>query len=126
MDVLHGHLESIEAPGLWDLNLGHEPLSEVFENNTVGGSKESEHVLDEVLLTFVKLVPIFQILTKVNFLGGPEASHLVLVHLPDVLVLDWKDHESVGVVLQEGLWKTAILGLTQNILRSGRHIFFGR
>ena len=104
MDVLHGHLESIEAPGLWDLNLGHEPLSEVFENNTVGGSKESEHVLDEVLLTFVKLVPIFQILTKVNFLGGPEASHLVLVHLPDVVVMDWEDDESVGVLIKHWLW----------------------
>ena len=106
MDILHGHLEPIEAPGLWDLNLGHESLSEVLDNNTVGGSKEGEHVLDEVLLTFVKFVPIFQILTQVDFLGCPEASHLVLVHLPDVVVVDWKDHESVGVLVKDWLWKS--------------------
>ena len=108
MDVLHGHLEPIEAPGLWDLDLGHEPLSEVLEDNTVRSGKEGKHVLDEVLLTLVELVPVFQILTQIDFLGGPEASHLILVHLPDVVVVDWKDHEPVGVLIQDGLWQLAL------------------
>jgi hypothetical protein len=106
MDILHGHLESIEAPGLWDLDLGHEPLSEVLKDNTVRGGKEGEHVLDEVLLTFVEFVPIFQILAKINFLGGPEASHLILVHLPNVVVVDWEDHEPVGVLVKHRLWES--------------------
>lgn len=61
-------------------------------------------MLDEVLLTFIKLCPVLQILTEVNFFGGPKASHLVLVHLPNVVVVDWKDHEPVGVLVKDGLW----------------------
>ena len=103
MDILHGHLEPIEAPGLWDLNFSHEPLSEVLKNNTVRSSEKGKHVLDEVLLTFIELVPVFQILTEINFLSGPEASHLILVHLPDVVVLDGQDHEAVWILLEQGL-----------------------
>ena len=125
MDILHGHLEPIEAPGLWDLDLGHEPLSEVFKNNTVRSSEEGKHVLDEVLLTFIELVPVFQILTEINFLGGPEASHLILVHLPDVVVMDWKDHKPVGVLVKDWLWQSLgvvlglrLLGWTNSLLDS--------
>lgn len=108
MNVLHGHLEPIEAPGLWDLNLRHEPLSKVLKNNTVGGSKKGKHMLDEVLLILVELVPVFQILTQVDFLGGPEASHLVLVHLPNVVVVNWEDDEPVGVLVKDWLWEQAL------------------
>ena len=104
MDILHGHLEPIEAPGLWDLDFSHEPLSEVLENNTVRSGEEGKHVLDEVLLTFIELVPVFQILTKINFFGGPEASHLIFVHLPNIIVVNWKDNKPVGVLVKDWLW----------------------
>lgn len=125
MDILHGHLEPIEAPGLWDLDFSHEPLSEVLKNNTVRSGEEGKHVLDEVLLTFIELVPVFQILTEINFLSGPEASHLILVHLPDVVVMDREDHEPVGVLVQDWLWqflgvvlRLRLLGWTNSLLDS--------
>ena len=114
MDVLHCHLEPIEAPGLWDLNFSHESLSQIFQNNSVRSGKESENVLDEMLLTLGKFTPVFEILTEINFLGCPEASHLVLVHFPNVVVMDGQDHKSVGVLIEDGLWKQTlglILGL---------------
>ena len=115
MNVLHGHLEPIEAPGLWDLNLGHEPLSEVLKNDSVGSSEESKHVLDEVLLILVELAPVFQILTQIDLFGGPEASHLVLVHLPDIVVMNWKNDEPVGVLVKDWLWE-----LTLSLVLRGR------
>ena len=129
MDILHGHLEPVEAPGLWDLDLGHEPLGEVLKDNTVRSGEEGKHVLDEVLLTLVELVPVLQILTQINFLGGPEASHLVLVHLPNVVVVDWKDDEPVGVLIKDWLWHSLgkplslilgmrLLGWTNSLLDS--------
>ena len=86
-------------------SLGAESICKaLLKNNTVRSGEEGKHVLDEVLLTFIELVPVFQILTEINFLGGPEASHLILVHLPDVIVMDWEDHKPVGVLVKDWLW----------------------
>jgi hypothetical protein len=51
-------------------------------------------------------------LAQIDLVNGPEASHLVLVHLPDVLVLDGEDHEAIGVLFEEGLWE----GLLRHVL----------
>jgi len=61
-------------------------------------------MLDEVLLTLGQLLPVLDVLSKIDFFGGPEAGHLVFVHLPNIVVLNWQDHESVWVLLQKGLW----------------------
>ena len=129
MDILHGHLEPVKAPRLWDLDLRHEPLSQVLQDDTVGGSEKGEHVLDKVLLTLVKLVPIFQILAQIDLLGGPEASHLVLVHLPYVVVLNRKDDESVGILIKDwlGVSLTQALGLDLGLrlLGGARNLLLG-
>jgi hypothetical protein len=123
VDVLHGHLEPVEAPGLWDLDLGHESLSEVLEHNTVRSGKKGEDVLDEVLLTFIELLPIFQVLAQVDLFSCPEASHLILVHFPNVVVVNWKDHEPVGVLIEDGLWQLALsLILRVGLLGSSGHL----
>lgn len=88
MNVLHHHLETVEAASLGDLNLSHEALSEIFEDDTVGGSEEGENVLDEVLLVIIQLFPVLNVLGKIDFFSGPESSFLVLVHFPDVVILD--------------------------------------
>lgn len=88
MNVLHHHLETIETASLWNLNLSHEALSEILKDNTVGGSEECENVLDEVLLVIIKLLPVLNVLGKINFFSCPESSLLVLVHFPDVVILD--------------------------------------
>jgi hypothetical protein len=47
-------------------------------------------------------------LGEVDFLSGPKSSLLVLVHLPDVAVLDGEKDEAVGVLLKERLLKWAL------------------
>ena len=108
MNILHHHLEAVETASLRSLDFGHEALSEVFENNTVGGGEEGENMLDEVLLVLIELFPILDVLGEVNFLSGPESSLLVLVHLPDVAVLDGEEDEAVRVLLKERLFKWAL------------------
>jgi hypothetical protein len=101
-------LEAIETASLRSLDFGHEALCEVFEHNTVGGGKESENVLNEVLLVLIELFPILDVLGEVNFLSGPESSLLVLVHLPDVAVLDGEEDKAVGVLFKERFFKRAL------------------
>jgi hypothetical protein len=60
-------------------------------------------VLDEVALVFGEFLPVLRILAQIDLVHGPEAGHLVLVHLPDVLVHDWQNYEAVRVLLQQGL-----------------------
>ena len=100
VDVLHHHLEAVEAPSLWDLDLSHESGCEVLEHDAVRGCEEGEYVLDEVLLVFLELLPVLWILAKVDFIDSPEASHLVFVHFPHIGILDRKNHESIGVVFK--------------------------
>ena len=61
-------------------------------------------MLDEVLFVLLKRLPVLRVLAKVNLVDCPEASHLVLVHLPDIVVLDRKNNEAVRVLLEKGLW----------------------
>ena len=98
MDVLHHHLKAVEGAGFGDLDLRGEPLSKIFEHNSVRGSKEGKNMLKKVLLVRFKGSPVLFILSKINFVDGPKASHLVFVHLPDIVVLDGQDNESVGVL----------------------------
>ena len=53
MDVLDGDLEAVEGTRLGDLDFFYEPGCEVFENNSVRGGEEGEHVRDEVFLVGV-------------------------------------------------------------------------
>jgi hypothetical protein len=55
-------------------------------------------VLDEVLLVLVEFWPVLRVLAEVDLVDGPEASHLVLVHLPNVFVLDRQNHKAVRVL----------------------------
>ncbi len=60
-------------------------------------------MLDEVLLVVGQLLPVLDILSEVDFFGGPEGGLLVLVHLPDVVVLNGEEDEAVRVLLKKGL-----------------------
>ena len=61
-------------------------------------------MLDEMFLVSLQLlVPVLLVLLEVDLVDGPEAGHLVLVHFPDVMILDRKDDEAVGVLLKQGL-----------------------
>ena len=58
VDVLHGDLEPVEAPGFRHLDFSAELLSQVFQHDAVGGSEEGEHCLDEVLFIFSEFLPV--------------------------------------------------------------------
>lgn len=121
VDVLHHDLEPVEASCFWDLHLRHEFRSEVLEDDAVRSSEEGQHVLDEMFVVIGQFVPVLLVLSEVQFSDVPEAGHLVLVHLPDVVVLDREDHEPVGVLLEQGFGKKLlVLGLSWDcVLRVG-------
>ena len=57
------------------------------------------------------LVPVLLVLLEVDLVDGPEAGHLVLVHLPDVMVLNGKDNEAIRVFFKQG-FREHLLGLS--------------
>ena len=61
-------------------------------------------MLDKVLLVLLKRLPVLRVLAQVDFINRPEAGHLVLVHLPDIVVLDGQNDEAVGILFEQGLW----------------------
>lgn len=103
MDVLHHHLETIEATSFWDLDFSHESLSQVFKNDTIGSCEECKDHFDEMPLFILKLFPVLNICCQIDFFSGPEASHLLFVKLPYIIVFDWEDHKSVWVFLEKWL-----------------------
>ena len=56
-----------------------------------------------MLLASSELGPILHILGQIELLGSPEHGHVILVHLPDIVMLDGKDNKPVGVGQKEGL-----------------------
>lgn len=65
-------------------------------------------MLDEVLFVVIESLPVLYISCEVDFFSCPEGSHLVLVHLPDIVVLDGKNDKSVGVLFKERLRKRSL------------------
>jgi hypothetical protein len=92
-------LKTVEAAGFWNLNFCAESLRKIFKHNAITCSKESEHVFNEVLLVLCELFPVLCVLTEIDLINGPETSHLIFVHFPDVFILDWKDYEAVRILL---------------------------
>ena len=81
-------------------------------------------MLDEVSLILGESLPVLDILSQVDLLSSPESGLLVLVHLPDVMVLDGEKHEAVGVLFQEGLGERP-LGLRVVGVLLGLHDLLG-
>ena len=65
-------------------------------------------MLDEVLLVIIQLLPVLNVLSEIDLLSGPESSLLVLIHAPDVVILDREQHKAVGVLLQKRLRKRSL------------------
>jgi len=58
-------------------------------------------MLDEVSLVVVQfLVPVYLVLSKIDLIDSPEASHLIFVHFPNIVVLNWQNDESVWVFVK--------------------------
>lgn len=85
VNVLHHDLEPIEAASLRYLDFPAEPLHQVLVDDTIRRGEEGKHMGDKVPLIVVQpIIPIMQILGKINFLSGPEGCFRLLVHLPNL------------------------------------------
>ena len=122
MNILHHHLKSVETSGLWDLYITHKSLSQILKNNTIRSSEEGKNILNEVSLVVVESLPVFNVLSQIDFFCCPKTGHLVFVHFPDVIVFDWKNDESVGIFLKKGFWKWALSLGAVSILRLSHHV----
>jgi len=83
-------------------------------------------VLDEVAFVVAETLPVLHVCGQIDFLRCPKGGHLVLVHFPNVIVLDGQNDESVRVLLEKGLrqgslslCEVAVLGLKVVIICIG-------
>ena len=68
-------------------------------------------------LVVIELVgPVGEVAVEVNLLGGPEGGHVLLVHLPHVVVLDGEEDKPVWVVPQD--WLVGVVFL----VKGGDHL----
>ena len=111
VDVLDGDLEAVEAPGLGALDLGGEVGGQVLVDDSVRGREEGQDVADKVALVGVEAVPVLEVVGEVDLLGRPEGGLGLLVHAPDLGVLDGEEDKAVGVLPQERLLGVAALEL---------------
>lgn len=111
MDVLDGDLEAVEAAGLRHLDLIAEVEGEVLVDDAVAGGEEGQHAGDEEPLAVLEVAPVLEVVGEVELLSGPEGGLGLLVHLPDLGVLDGEQHEALLV-----LHKKRLLGRTSSIL----------
>mmetsp|Transcript_33811 Transcript_33811/g.82954 ORF Transcript_33811/g.82954 Transcript_33811/m.82954 type:complete len:368 (-) Transcript_33811:96-1199(-) len=121
VDVLDGDLEPVEGASLGHLDLLHEAHAEVLQHDAVGRREEGEDVADEVLLVVGQLLPVLHVVAQVNLLSGPEGRLGLLVHLPDVVVLDGEHGEAVGVLVQERLRVLAAVAQRHSLVEVGTH-----
>src|SRR6266508_2052293 len=85
MNVFHHDLETVEATGFGSLNFVGESLDKILIHNAIGGGEESKDVGNEMALIVVKtIVPIVDILGKVDLLSSPERGLSLFVHLPNL------------------------------------------
>ena len=102
---LHLVLYCVEELGLRPLDLTSEAGSEILHDNAVRACKEANDVLNKVALIGSELLPILHILAKVNLLGEPNHSAVILVLLPEISLLDRKENKPIVVLPKHGFWK---------------------
>ena len=100
MDVLHHDLETIECACFSPADFVGEIHNQVLVDNTIACSKESKDVLEEMLLIFVELFPIFHVLCKIDFFCGPERCSMLLVHSPNIIMLNWEKDKAIKIFLK--------------------------
>ena len=95
MDALNHRLACIEELCLRPLYLSHKTIRQILHHNPVGAGKEANNILNKVTLILTQLLPLSYVLAQINLLRHPEHRHVLLVTIPDILVLNGKDGESV-------------------------------
>lgn len=85
MDVFNHDLETVEAACFSDLDFGGEVLNEVFADDCVRTGKKSEYECEKAPFVGCKaVVPVNEVVCKVDFVYSPERSLGSFVHVPDL------------------------------------------
>ena len=72
MNIFHGDLKPIKELGFGILDFRNEIFRQVFVDNPVTGSKESQHMGNKMPFPFSQILPVIKIVAQVDFLGCPE------------------------------------------------------
>ncbi|ABT15039.1 hypothetical protein NY2A_b640L [Paramecium bursaria Chlorella virus NY2A] len=84
----------IELSCLWCHHFDTKVCLKIFHHDTVGACKEPQNMFDEVSFIVVQfLTPVCNVCVKRNFLGGPKGCHCLLVHVPQIMILNGKRRE---------------------------------
>mmetsp|Transcript_76999 Transcript_76999/g.168308 ORF Transcript_76999/g.168308 Transcript_76999/m.168308 type:complete len:229 (+) Transcript_76999:764-1450(+) len=127
VNVLHGDLESIEGSGFWDLDFSRKVVGEILVHDSIRGSEESQNCLHEVLFLLREIVPVFVVLCQIDLLCCPEGGLMLLVHLVDLVVLDWEENPAARILLQKRVILLQLLEFgTDSAERSRSHLLIGR
>lgn len=116
MNVFHSNLKTIETPRFWDLDLRAKLFCEVFHHNSITSSKERQHILDEMLLARIELLPVFEVLVEIYLVSSPKWSEMFFIHLIDWMVLNRKKNESLIIWFEK-----RFLSIRSSKCRAGLH-----
>ena len=105
MYVFNGNLESVEKFGFRILHFAHKMFGKVFIDNAIAGGKKGQYVGDKVPFTVIQVGSIAQIMAQINFFCCPEAGFGLLVKLPNIMVTDGENDESIFVFFQDGFFE---------------------
>jgi hypothetical protein len=99
VDVLNCNLEAIETSCFGDRDFSGEVAAQIFIDDSIRGSKECKDVRDEVRFSVGQSDPVREVCSKVNLFCCPEGSFGLLVHPPDVVMVDGEEYEAVWIFL---------------------------
>jgi hypothetical protein len=90
MNTFHGHLESIKTAGFRYGHFATKSFRQIFHHNPIGSGKERQDHTDEMAFRRCQGLPIGDILREINFVGRPKGRDMLLVHVPQIGMLNGK------------------------------------
>ena len=103
MNIFNGDLKAVETAGFWRCDFDHEVATEILVDDAVGRRKEGKNMHDEVLFCCRESVPVYSVAREVYFFSSPKGGFGLLIHPPDVIVLDGEENKAMRVCLEERL-----------------------
>ena len=99
MDVFYHDLEAIKAVSFRCCYLGGKVVTQVLVDKAIRGSKECKDMGEKVAFVVGQVGPVHNVCGEVDLLDCPEGGSRLLVHVPDVSVLDGEQDKAMGVFL---------------------------
>ena len=87
VNILHHDLEPIETPCFSDLDFVRKTFDEVFIHNAIRGGEKGKNMGDEMTLACGQVLPVPEVMRKINFFSGPKRRLGFLVKCPDLMSL---------------------------------------